>query len=276
LSMRAVLVTGAFDDLGVRHVRLLHECSRVGEVVVGLWSDAAVSATTGSQPKFRFAERRYLLESLGFVNRVVSVEINRGPQWLPEEGAPKIDMVGCDLDGPSAELAAARAAAGALHAELRAFGDRELEGFPEIPVSSPDPSRRRVVVTGCFDWLHSGHVRFFAEVSGHGELYVVVGHDANVRLLKGEGHPRFPQDHRRYMAGSVRHVHQALVSSGSGWMDAEPEIAVVGAQVYAVNEDGDKPEKREFCRTHGLEYLVLKRVPAPGLPRRSSTDLRGF
>jgi len=59
-------------------------------------------------------------------------------------------------------------------------------------------------------------------------------------------------------------------------MDAEPEIAVIGAQVYAVNEDGDKPEKREFCRAHGLEYLVLKRVPAPGLPRRSSTDLRGF
>ena len=274
--MRAILVTGAFDDLGVRHVRLLHECSRLGHVVVGLWSDAAVSAANGSQPKFKLAERRYLLESLRFVNRVVPVENHWGPQWLLEDGAPKIDVVGCDLSGASAELAAARAAVGALHAEVVVFGDRELEGYPEIPVSSPDPARKRVVVTGCFDWLHSGHIRFFAEASDHGELYVVVGHDANVRLLKGEGHPRFPQDHRRYMAASVRHVHQALVSTGSGWMDAEPEIAVIGAQVYAVNEDGDKPEKREFCRAHGLEYLVLKRVPAPGLPRRSSTDLRGF
>jgi hypothetical protein len=25
-----------------------------------------------------------------------------------------------------------------------------------------------------------------------------------------------------------------------------------------------------------MEYLVLKRLPAPGLPGRSSTDLRGF
>ncbi len=59
-------------------------------------------------------------------------------------------------------------------------------------------------------------------------------------------------------------------------MDAEPEIAVIGVQVHAVNEDGDKPaERREFCRAHGLEYLVLRRVPAAGLPRRSSTDLRG-
>jgi cytidyltransferase-like protein len=274
--MGAVLVIGAFDDLGVRQVRLLHECSRMGEVVVGLWSNSVVTAATGTPPKFRLAERRYLLESLRFVNRVVLIEDHREPEWPREAGAPAVDVVGFDLGGPSAELAAARSAAGALHADLRAFGDRELDGFPEIPVSSPDPSRRRVVVTGCFDWLHSGHVRFFDEVSRHGELYVVVGHDANVRLLKGEGHPRFPQDHRRYMAGNVRHVHQALVSSGSGWMDAEPEIAAVGAQIYAVNEDGDKPEKREFCRAHGLEYLVLKRVPAPGLPRRSSTNLRGF
>ncbi len=135
---------------------------------------------------------------------------------------------------------------------------------------------RRVVVTGCYDWLHSGHMRFFEEVSGHGELYVVVGHDANVRLLKGEGHPRFPQEQRRYMTGAARHVHRSLISTGSGWMDAEPEMKTIGAHIYVVNEDGDKPEKREFCRAHGLEYLVLKRVPASGLPRRSSTDLRGF
>jgi hypothetical protein len=46
--------------------------------------------------------------------------------------------------------------------------------------------------------------------------------------------------------------------------------------IYAVNEDGDKGGKREYCAARGLEYLVLKRTPAPGLPRRSSTDLRGF
>src|SRR5208337_5340690 len=208
-------------------------------------------------------------------SRVVLIEDHRELEWPREAGAPAVDLVGCDLGETPAETAAARGAAERDHAELRRFRDEDLEGFPEIPVS-PDPSRWRVVVTGCFDWLHSGHVRFFEEVSGHGELYVVVGHDANVRLLKGEGHPRFSQDHRRYMAGSVRHVFRALVSSGSGWMDAEPEIGVIGAQVYAVNEDGDKPEKREFCRAHGLEYLVLKRVPAAGLPRRSSTDLLGF
>jgi hypothetical protein len=59
-------------------------------------------------------------------------------------------------------------------------------------------------------------------------------------------------------------------------MDAAPEIALIKPDIYAVNEDGDKPEKREFCREHSIQYLVLKRLPKPGLPARNSTKLRGF
>jgi hypothetical protein len=43
-----------------------------------------------------------------------------------------------------------------------------------------------------------------------------------------------------------------------------------------VNEDGDQPEKRAFCRARGIEYVVLERKPKDGLPGRQSTDLRGY
>jgi glycerol-3-phosphate cytidylyltransferase-like family protein len=119
-------------------------------------------------------------------------------------------------------------------------------------------------------------MRYFEEASEFGDLYVIVGSDKNVRLLKGDVHPMFSQDERRYLVQSVRFVKQALVSSGSGWMDAEPEIAQIKPDRYVVNEDGDKPEKRNFCETRGIEYVVLKRTPKAGLPRRQSTDLRGF
>ena len=59
-------------------------------------------------------------------------------------------------------------------------------------------------------------------------------------------------------------------------MDAEPEIYEIKPDLYVVDEDGDKPEKRAFCEEHGLEYVVLKRAPKEGLPRRESTILRGF
>jgi glycerol-3-phosphate cytidylyltransferase-like family protein len=95
-------------------------------------------------------------------------------------------------------------------------------------------------------------------------------------LLKGEGHPLLSQEERRYVVGSIKFVKQALISSGDGWLDADPEIKKLKPDAYAVNEDGDKGGKREYCAQNGIAYFVLKRAPAPGLPKRSSTDLRGF
>jgi glycerol-3-phosphate cytidylyltransferase-like family protein len=81
---------------------------------------------------------------------------------------------------------------------------------------------------------------------------------------------------RRYVVGSIRYVTQALIFSGDGWLDADPEIRLLKPDIYAVNEEGDRGGKREYCEKMGIEYLVLKRTPAPGLAKRSSTDLRGF
>jgi cytidyltransferase-like protein len=154
----------------------------------------------------------------------------------------------------------------------------ELSRFPLAAEMNHNDTqqRKKVVVTGCFDWLHSGHVRFFEETSALGDLYVVLGHDQNVTLLKGEGHPLFPENERRHMVQSIRFVKQALVSTGNGWMDAEPEIDLIKPDLYAVNEDGDKAEKKAFCEMHGIEYVVLRRLPKEGLPKRESTALRGF
>jgi len=143
-------------------------------------------------------------------------------------------------------------------------------------IRPPTPGHPKVVVTGCYDWFHSGHVRFFEEVSAYGDLYVTVGNDKTIRVLKGAGHPLFKEQERRYLCASIRYVHQALISSGMGWLDAAPEIERIRPDIYAVNEDGDRPEKRAFCAERGIQYLVLKRVPKEGLTRRSSTSLRGF
>jgi hypothetical protein len=59
-------------------------------------------------------------------------------------------------------------------------------------------------------------------------------------------------------------------------MDAEPEIEALKPEVYIVNEDGDRPEKRAYCEARGIKYLVLRRTPQSGLPRRDSTTLRGY
>ena len=97
-----------------------------------------------------------------------------------------------------------------------------------------------------------------------------------MRDLKGAPHPLFGEDERRYMVQSVRFVTRAFINSGSGWLDAAPDIERLKPDYYIVNEDGDRPEKRRFCDEHGLEYVVLRRLPRSGLPSRESTILRGF
>jgi len=278
--MARVLVCESFDDLRSRDVRLLQEASRLGDVHALAWSDAAVRRLTGSPPRFSQEERLYLLESIRYVTTASISQNSLDPDEPPPvEGestaAPAADMwaVSERRDSPGRREYARSRGMG-----YRVFADRDLAGFPHERGRGRDDdgSTRKVVVTGCYDWFHSGHVRFFEEVSALGALFVVVGNDENVRFLKGEGHPLFPQEERRYQVGCVRFVTDALIASGMGWLDAEPEIHAVKPDTYAVNEDGDKPEKRDFCRANGIEYVVLKRVPHPGLPRRNSTDLRGF
>jgi cytidyltransferase-like protein len=273
--MNIVIVTGGFDNLRSRHVRFLEEAAKYGGVHVALWPDETFEDRTGTPAKFPERERAYLLESLRFVSQVTLVRGTIDADALPKmEGpAPQLWIVDQDADSP-----AKRAHATENGVAYRVITNRELAGFPAprlVPVPG-NPGRKRVMVTGCFDWFHSGHVRFFEEASTLGDLYVIVGHDANIRLLKGAGHPLLPQAERLYMVQAVRYVHQAMISSGDGWMDAEPEIARLHPDIYLVNEDGDKPEKRAFCAAHGIEYVVLKRIPKAGLPKRESTVLRGF
>jgi cytidyltransferase-like protein len=273
--MKRAVVSGGFDVLRSRHVRFLQEAGRFGELHVLLWSDQVIRDLTGEAPTYPLNERIYLLQSIRYVTDLTVVSRVIEPDELPQVDGLHPDVWVVDEDSDNARKRSYCDAHGLGYGVVK---ESELQGFPLDtfePKQAP-ASHKKAIVTGCFDWLHSGHVRFFEEVAGLGDLYVVVGHDDNIRLLKGDGHPLFSQDERRYMVQSIRYVTAALISSGHGWMDAEPEIDYIKPDIYAVNEDGDKLEKRAFCEQHGIQYVVLKRTPKEGLPRRESTELRGF
>jgi cytidyltransferase-like protein len=273
--MKNALVVGDFDDFRLSHLRLLRAAAKIGPLHIFLRSDEAVARVTGKLPKFPEAERRYLLESIRYVHRVTLISAAEPPIALSSVFDASSAVWVVDEASHSADkLAYCR-----MHnLEYRVLEENDLtvclaEQSQFVDAAS---ARKRVIVTGCYDWFHSGHVRFFEEVAELGDLYVVVGHDANIRLLKGEGHPLFSENERRFMVQAVRFVKASLISSGDGWLDAEPEIERIKPHIYAVNEDGDRPEKRSYCESRGIEYRVLKRLPKQGLPQRQSTKLRGF
>ena len=270
-AIKQVVVSGGFDDIKSRDLRFLEEAAKLGDLTVLLWPDATLQQHTGKVPKFPLAERNYFLSAARYVSRVVEADAAGDCNALPKN--LRADLW-ADVEASANDAREKFARDNRI--AYRIFNANELKDFPEPSIIPSVPGRKKVIVTGSFDWFHSGHVRFLEEVSGYGDLYVIVGHDANIRLLKGEGHPLLPEAERRYIVGSIKFVKQALVSSGDGWLDADPEIKRLRPDIYAVNEDGDKGGKREYCEKMGIEYLVLKRTPAPGLPKRSSTDLRGF
>jgi cytidyltransferase-like protein len=132
---------------------------------------------------------------------------------------------------------------------------------------------KKVFVSGCYDMLHSGHVAFFEEAATYGDLYVGIGSDATISGLKARKTINAEQE-RLYMVKSLKAVKDAWINSGSGLMDFEAEVRQLKPDIFFVNEDGYTPDKQKFCQGLGIELVVSKRLPRPGLPPRSTTALR--
>jgi len=129
---------------------------------------------------------------------------------------------------------------------------------------------KKVMVSGCFDLLHGGHIAFFKTAASFGKLYVSIGRDENLLLLKGKK-PLFSEVERLFLVKSIKYVEEAFLASGNGILDFEPDLTRVKPDIFIVNKDGHTPDKENLCKHLGIDYLVLERIPEPGLPFRSSS-----
>jgi len=132
---------------------------------------------------------------------------------------------------------------------------------------------KKVMVSGCFDLLHAGHIAFLQEASGYGDLYVCAGADANIRNLKGH-EPMFSEQERVFVLNSLGCVKQAKVSGGEGMLDFLPDLDEIKPDFFVVNHDGHGVDKQAACEERGIEYRILERIPAENFPARSSTDAK--
>jgi len=132
---------------------------------------------------------------------------------------------------------------------------------------------KKVFVSGCYDLIHGGHVAFFKTAAAYGDLYVSIGRDENLLFLKGKK-PVFSEDERLYIVKSIRFVHDAFLASGMGMLDFEPDLKKIKPDIFVVNRDGHTPDKERLCKTLGIEYVILERIPEPGLPARSSSGTK--
>ena len=93
---------------------------------------------------------------------------------------------------------------------------------------------KTVLVTGCFDLFHYGHLKFLEAAAACGDhLIVGVAEDDTVRRVKGENRPIYPLQHRIALLEACRHVASVEVFSLESQLDlvdkVSPDICVEGA-----------------------------------------------
>lgn len=122
-------------------------------------------------------------------------------------------------------------------------------------MKTPKTQKNKVLVTGFFDMLNSGHVAFLKEASRFGELYVGVGSDSTFEELKGRP-PVCSEQERLYMVKAVRFVKDAFINSGSGMLDYLEELDRVRPDMFVVNTDNEL--KQKLCEECGIELVCLE------------------
>lgn len=132
-------------------------------------------------------------------------------------------------------------------------------------------SDKIVMISGCYDLLHAGHIAFFKTAAKYGKVHAFVGQDENIKRLKGKA-PYFTQEERKYMVGAVRYIEKAYIASGEGMLDFEPDMKWLKPDIFIVNSDGYTEGKKRVCEENGVELIVLERIPEEGLPARSSSS----
>ena len=119
----------------------------------------------------------------------------------------------------------------------------------ELATLLPRRSKGRIVlVGGCFDILHIGHVRFLSEARGMGDyLMLLLESDENVKKLKGKNRPVFTQKQRAEVLSSLRTVDLIMLlpimKNDNDYLNL---ITKINPDVIAVTESDPLVDKKRL------------------------------
>jgi rfaE bifunctional protein nucleotidyltransferase chain/domain len=123
--------------------------------------------------------------------------------------------------------------------------------------------RRLVFTNGCFDLLHTGHVRYLEQARALGDVLVVaINSDASVRTLKGPDRPINSELDRAEVIAALRCVEAVTIFE-------EPRVTRLIEQIqpHLYAKGGDytpetlDPGEKAALDAAGTEICILSLVP---------------
>ncbi len=137
---------------------------------------------------------------------------------------------------------------------------------------------RVVLVGGCFDILHIGHVSFLSEAKKMGDcLVILIENDEKVKKLKGENRPIFTQEIRAEMLSALNCVDLVvllpMMENDSDYLNL---VTKIKPDVIAVTENDPRIEKKKLqAEIVGGELKVIpfvKTVSTSALAKIAGVD----
>lgn len=123
------------------------------------------------------------------------------------------------------------------HQGYVAMNEEEVKQLVQLAQTKGE---RVVFTNGCFDLLHSGHVRYLNEAAKRGDrLIVAVNADESVKMLKGENRPIVPLESRMELLSALSCVDWVLSFS-----EETPERLICELKPDVLVKGGDyRPEE---------------------------------
>ena len=128
---------------------------------------------------------------------------------------------------------------------------------------------RLVFTNGCFDLIHTGHVRYLAESRGLGDaLLVALNSDVSVTAIKGPGRPVNGESDRAEVLAALRSVDGVVLFSEPRATrlieEIRPHVYVKGGDYSVSSLNAEERAALDAC---GAEIKIL-----PLVPGRSTTS----
>lgn len=126
--------------------------------------------------------------------------------------------------------------------------------------------KKIVLVGGCFDLLHYGHISFLKQAKRLGDyLIVALESDKNVRRMKGETRPIHTQEKRKEMLEALTCVDEVIaLPTMQGDVPYFEFVRSIHPSVIAVTA-GDPILSKKEAQTHeiGAALIVIPKIHTP-------------
>ncbi len=126
-------------------------------------------------------------------------------------------------------------------------------------------SNKKVLVGGCFDILHLGHVRFLREAKKYGKVLVALESDATLTKHKGHLRPIHQQAERAEVLATLRTVdYVILLPAFTKHADYFQLVKDISPQVICITAGDPLMKNKQLqAKDVGAKLIIIPKIHTP-------------